>query len=154
MRMPWCAASRAVTSWMHCWAGCWPGTSRERVSQADLTARMRAAIRDIPDFPKPGILFKDITPLLRDAVLFDDVITHLAGIFQNQRIDLVAGIESRGFIFGAPLANRLGAGFVPIRKVGKLPAHKVRVDYALEYGSDALEAHADAIDAGQRVLIV
>jgi adenine phosphoribosyltransferase len=124
------------------------------VSSNDLVARIRAAVRDVPDFPKPGILFKDITPILRDAVLFNDVVDHLTDLFADQRIDVVAGIESRGFIFGAPLANALGAGFVPIRKPGKLPAERVRVDYELEYGTDAVEAHADAIGAGERVLIV
>jgi adenine phosphoribosyltransferase len=115
---------------------------------------VRAAIRDVPDFPQPGILFKDITPVLRDAVLFHDVVQHLAEQVRDGRIDVVAGIESRGFIFGAPLANALSAGFVPIRKPGKLPAERVRIDYALEYGTDAVEAHADAIEPGQRVLIV
>jgi FeS assembly SUF system protein len=111
----------------------------------DIAARVRAAVRDVPDFPKPGILFKDITPILRDAVLFNDVVDHLTDEFANREIQVVAGIESRGFIFGAPLANALGAAFVPIRKPGKLPAERVRVDYALEYGTDAVEAHADAI---------
>jgi adenine phosphoribosyltransferase len=120
----------------------------------DVEARVRAAIRDVPDFPQPGIVFKDITPVLRDAVLFNDVVDHLARRLREHRIEVVAGIESRGFIFGAPLANRLGAGFVPIRKPGKLPSERVRVDYALEYGTDALEVHADAIAPGQRVLIV
>jgi adenine phosphoribosyltransferase len=124
------------------------------VSIRDLTARVRAAVRDVPDFPKPGIIFKDITPVLSDAALFSDVVNHLADAMRVHRIDVVAGIESRGFIFGAPIANRLSAGFVPIRKPNKLPAHRVRVDYALEYGTDALEAHADAIIPGQRVLIV
>lgn len=120
----------------------------------DIAARVRAAIRDVPDFPQPGILFKDITPVLRDAVLFHDVVRHMAERLRDDRIDVVAGIESRGFIFGAPLANALSAGFVPIRKPGKLPAQRVRIDYALEYGTDAVEAHADAIEPGQRVLIV
>lgn len=120
----------------------------------DIAARVRAAVRDVPDFPKPGILFKDITPILRDAVLFNDVVDHLTDEFANREIQVVAGIESRGFIFGAPLANALGAAFVPIRKPGKLPAERVRVDYALEYGTDAVEAHADAISPGERVLIV
>jgi adenine phosphoribosyltransferase len=124
------------------------------VTNSDVAARVRAAVRDVPDFPKPGIIFKDITPVLSDAVLFNDVVTHFATQFRDQRIDVVAGIESRGFIFGAPLANRLGTGFVPIRKPGKLPARRVRIDYELEYGVDAVEAHADAITAGQRVLIV
>ncbi|HET9439667.1 MAG TPA: adenine phosphoribosyltransferase [Longimicrobiales bacterium] len=124
------------------------------MSSSDIIARVRAAVRDVPDFPQPGIIFKDITPVLGDAVLFNDVVDHLVDRFRSERIDVVAGIESRGFIFGAPIATRLGAGFVPIRKPGKLPAQRVRVDYALEYGTDALEAHADAITPGQRVLIV
>ncbi len=121
---------------------------------ASLESRLRAAIRDVPDFPKPGILFKDITPILSDAVLFNDVVEYLAERFSDDAIQVIAAIESRGFIFGAPLALLLGAAFVPVRKIGKLPAEKVRVDYALEYGTDALEAHADSIAAGQRVLIV
>jgi adenine phosphoribosyltransferase len=124
------------------------------VSSRDILARLRAAVRDVPDFPKPGIIFKDITPVLSDAVLFNDVVEHLADAMRTHDVSVVAGIESRGFIFGAPLANRLGAGFVPIRKPGKLPAARVRIEYALEYGTDALEAHADAIAPGQRVLIV
>ena len=124
------------------------------MSTIDLAARIRAAIRDVPDFPQPGIVFKDITPVLADADLFTDVVDHLAECVRGERIDVVAGIESRGFIFGAPLATRIGAGFVPIRKPGKLPSQRVRIDYALEYGTDALEVHADAIAAGQRVLIV
>lgn len=120
----------------------------------DLEARLRAAIRDVPDFPKPGILFKDITPILSDAVLFNDVIEHLAERLSGESVDVIAAIESRGFIFGAPLALLLGAAFVPVRKIGKLPAEKVRVEYALEYGTDALEAHADSIARGQRVLVV
>ncbi|MGQ0563149.1 MAG: adenine phosphoribosyltransferase [Gemmatimonadota bacterium] len=119
-----------------------------------IAERLRSAIRDIPDFPKPGIIFKDITPVLGDAVLFRDLVSHLSRHFANHGIDIIAGIESRGFIFGAPLAFELGIGFVPIRKLGKLPAVKVRVDYMLEYGTDALETHADAIRPGQRVLIV
>ena len=124
------------------------------MSSNDLAARVRNAVRDVPDFPKPGILFKDITPILRDAVLFNDVVDHLTDLFSEQQIDVVAAIESRGFIFGAPLANALGAAFVPIRKPGKLPSERVRVDYELEYGNDAVEAHADAIAPGERVLIV
>ena len=123
------------------------------MSSTELEARLRATIRDVPDFPQPGILFKDITPVLGDAVLFQDIVIYLAQHLAGEKIDVVAGIESRGFIFGAPLALALGAGFVPIRKPGKLPADKVRVDYELEYGIDSLEAHSDAIMAGQRVLI-
>ena len=111
-------------------------------------------IRDVPDFPKPGIVFKDITPVLADAGLFRDVISHLAAHYKDQSIAAIAGIESRGFIFGAPLALQLGVAFIPIRKLGKLPAEKVRVDYVLEYGTDSLEAHADAVSSGQRVLVV
>lgn len=139
---------------MRCWLVCSPDTSRAKVSNRELEARVRAAVRDVPDFPQPGIVFKDITPVLADAVLFNDVIEYLAQRMRPLRVDVVAGIESRGFIFGAPLAKELGAGFVPIRKPGKLPAQRIRVDYALEYGSDALEAHADAVTAGSRVLIV
>lgn len=119
-----------------------------------LPAALRATIRDIPDFPQPGILFKDITPVLSDGALFRAVIAQLAAQFRASNIDLVVGIEARGFIFAAPLALELGVGFVPIRKPGKLPYEKVRVDYALEYGNDALEAHRDAIAGGHRTLIV
>ena len=121
---------------------------------AELVRRTRAAIRDIPDFPKPGIVFKDITPVLTDPALFRSVIDYFTQIHSGREVDVVVGIESRGFIFGAPLALQLGAAFVPIRKPGKLPFSKVRVDYALEYGNDSLEAHSDAISGGQRVLIV
>jgi adenine phosphoribosyltransferase len=119
-----------------------------------LGERTRAIIRDVPDFPQPGIIFKDITPVLADRALFKDLIQHFAAVHRAQNIDLVVGIESRGFIFGAPLALELGAGFVPIRKPGKLPYRSVRVDYSLEYGKDALEAHEDAIAPGQRTLVV
>ena len=124
-------------------------------STADqLAERLRATIRDVNDFPKPGIVFKDITPVLKDAALFKDIILHFADVYAGSSIDVVAGIESRGFLFGAPLAMQLGIGFVPLRKLGKLPAHTIRVDYALEYGTDAIEAHADSIEPGARVLIV
>lgn len=120
----------------------------------ELAARVRAAIREIPDFPQPGITFKDITPVLGDADLFADVIAHFADRLGIERIDVIAGIESRGFIFGAPLAIALRLPFVPIRKIGKLPAQKLKMEYALEYGTDALEVHADAIAPGARVLLV
>ncbi|HEX7120435.1 MAG TPA: adenine phosphoribosyltransferase [Longimicrobiales bacterium] len=120
----------------------------------DLAERLRRTIRDIPDFPRPGIVFKDITPVLADAALFPAVIDDLARAHADQGIDHVLGIESRGFIFAAPLAVRLGAGFVPARKPGKLPHRTLRVEYALEYGTDALEAHEDAIRPGDRVLLV
>ena len=114
----------------------------------------KSLIREVPDFPKPGILFKDITTLIGDADGLRRAIACLAEPFREARIDKVVGIESRGFIFGAAVADRLGAGFVPARKPGKLPASTVRVDYALEYGTDALEIHEDAVAAGQQVLIV
>jgi adenine phosphoribosyltransferase len=119
----------------------------------DLVARIRARIRDVPDFPQAGILFKDITPVLADAMLMESIIERMASGFAPAGIDVVAGIESRGFIFGAPLALALGAAFVPVRKPGKLPWKSARIDYGLEYGSDALEIHVDAVHEGQRVLI-
>jgi adenine phosphoribosyltransferase len=121
------------------------------IGQLDDVKRL---IRDVPDFPKPGILFKDITPLIGDAAGLRAVLDLLAEPFRGLGIEAVAGMESRGFIFGVPVAERLGVGFVPIRKPGKLPAATLREEYALEYGTDALEMHADAIGAGDRVLIV
>ncbi len=115
---------------------------------------LKNRIRHVPDFPKPGILFYDVTTLLRDPEGFKQSIDALATPYQGQGISLVVGIESRGFILGAAVADRLGAGFVPVRKVGKLPHTTVRVSYALEYGTDSLEMHSDAIDKGQKVLIV
>jgi len=115
---------------------------------------IRSLIRDVPDFPTPGILFRDITPVLADADAFRGVVARLADAARPLEVDLVAGIESRGFIFGAPLAVALGAGLVPIRKVGKLPALTIRREYSLEYGSNQLEMHVDAVRAGQRVLLV
>jgi adenine phosphoribosyltransferase len=115
---------------------------------------LRAKIREVPDFPKPGILFYDITTLLRDADAFREVIDRMVEAVKGQRIDLVVGMESRGFIFAAPLADRLGAGFVPVRKLGKLPAETIEVEYDLEYGTATLEIHRDAISPGQRVLVV
>jgi adenine phosphoribosyltransferase len=115
---------------------------------------LRAKIREVPDFPKPGILFYDITTLLKEPNAFNDVIDRMAEPVKDDQIDLVVGMESRGFIFAAPLAYQLGAGFVPVRKLGKLPATTVRASYDLEYGSDSLEMHRDAIEPGQRVLIV
>jgi len=116
--------------------------------------KIKSLIRTVPDFPKPGIQFRDITTLLRDAHGLRLAIEALAAHCHGKSIDVVAGIESRGFIVGAPLALKLGVGFVPIRKPGKLPAAKVGVDYQLEYGSDRVELHADAIAAGSRVLLV
>ena len=118
------------------------------------TELLKSKIRHVPDFPKPGILFYDITTLLRDPEGLRLALDAMASPFSGGGVDLVVGMESRGFIFGAALADRLGAGFVPVRKPGKLPARSVRVSYDLEYGSDALEIHADAITPGQRVLIV
>jgi adenine phosphoribosyltransferase len=111
-------------------------------------------IRDIPDFPKPGILFKDITPLLGDTVAFRETIARMADPFRGQKIDSLVAAEARGFIFAAPLAIELGAAFVPVRKPGKLPYDKHSFSYDLEYGSDTLEMHTDAVRAGQRVLVV
>jgi adenine phosphoribosyltransferase len=111
-------------------------------------------IRDIPDFPKPGILFKDVTPLLGSPEAFSAVIDRLTERYARSGIDVVAAAEARGFIFGAPLALRLSAGFVPIRKPGKLPYATVALEYQLEYGTDRLEVHTDAMKAGQRVLLI
>jgi len=111
-------------------------------------------IRDIPDFPKPGILFKDITTLLKDGPAFRAAIDGLLEQVRGRKIDVVVGMESRGLIFGAPIAYTLGVGFVPVRKLGKLPSEVVSVEYDLEYGSATLEMHKDAISPGQRVLIV
>lgn len=111
-------------------------------------------IRDVHDFPKPGILFKDITPMLGHYPAFRAVVDGLAAQFAGRPIDLVAGAEARGFLFGAPLALALGVGFVPIRKPGKLPYKTVSLEYALEYGTDRLEMHNDAISPGKRVLLL
>ncbi len=115
--------------------------------------RLEAALRTIPDFPKPGIQFKDITPLLRDADLLREAVRRLAAPFQGQGITHVAGMEARGFMLGGLLAGELGAGFLPIRKPGKLPWNVHRAEYALEYGMDALELHQDAASEGDLVLI-
>jgi adenine phosphoribosyltransferase len=115
---------------------------------------LKRHIRHIPDFPKAGILFYDITTLLKDPKGLDSVIDQLSEPYADQAIDVVVGIESRGFILGSAVAHRLGAGFIPIRKPGKLPARSRRETYALEYGTDALEIHEDAIQNGQRALIV
>ncbi len=115
---------------------------------------IRNAIRDVPDFPKPGILFKDITPVLQNPKLLKGAITLMAQPFEVEDIDLVLGIEARGFIFGSAIATYLHAGFVPVRKSGKLPWTTKSVSYALEYGQDTLQIHTDAIPEGARVLIV
>ena len=118
------------------------------------TLNLRDYIRDIPDFPKPGILFKDITPLLSNPAAFAESIAQFHDHFANQRISVIAAAEARGFIFGAPLALSLEAGFVPIRKPGKLPYATIAQEYQLEYGSDKLEVHSDALGPGQRVLLI
>ena len=116
--------------------------------------QLKTFIRDVPDFPKPGIVFKDITPLLRSAEALEHTCALLAEPFRAQNVNLVAGIESRGFIFGSIVARNLGAGFIPIRKPGKLPWTTRRHEYILEYGSDALEIHDDALVPGDRVLVI
>jgi adenine phosphoribosyltransferase len=115
---------------------------------------LKDKIRNIPDFPKPGILFYDITTLLRDPAGFRDTIEALASPYKNAGIDVVVGIESRGFILGGAVADRLGAGFTPVRKPGKLPSTTIHETYALEYGNDKLEIHDDAVRPGERALIV
>jgi len=115
---------------------------------------LRAKIREVPDFPKPGILFYDITTLLKDAGAYREAIQLMLEPYRKDELDIVVGMESRGFIFSAPMAIELGAGLVPVRKLGKLPAETISVEYALEYGSNTLEIHRDAIEPGQKVLIV
>lgn len=115
---------------------------------------LRQYIRDVPDFPKKGIIFKDITTLLKEKDAFRESIRLLAAHFRNRKVDIILGIESRGFIFGATLAYELGTGLVLVRKPGKLPAATEKVEYQLEYGNDSLEIHRDALHAGQNVLII
>lgn len=115
---------------------------------------LKSKIRDVPDFPKPGILFKDLTPLLSDVKAFQKIVDTFARRYAEKGIDTIIGIESRGFIFGAPLAYRLDAGFVPVRKKGKLPYKTTSITYELEYGTDTLEIHEDAVHKGSRVLVV
>lgn len=117
-------------------------------------ARLRTLIRDVPDFPRPGILFRDITPLLADADALRAATVAMSQPFRGERVDRVAGIESRGFILGACVARELGAGFIPVRKPGKLPSDVASVEYALEYGTDKLEVHYDCADRDTAVLIV
>lgn len=116
--------------------------------------KLKARIRHVPDFPKPGILFYDISTLLNDRDGFRDTIASLADPYRDSQVEQVVGIESRGFILGAAVASALGTGFVPIRKPGKLPSKCHRAEYALEYGSDTLEIHEDAVRSGERVLVV
>lgn len=120
----------------------------------DIESRLMATIRDVPDFPKPGILFKDITPVLADPKLFRATIDWFAELYAGEKIDVVVGMESRGFLFGAPLAMELSAAFAPARKPGKLPYDRVSVEYTLEYGTATLEMHSDAVKPGDKVLIV
>jgi adenine phosphoribosyltransferase len=115
---------------------------------------LRAFIRDVPDFPQPGVLFRDITPLLQDATAFRQVIDDFTAYLRPRRIEAIVGIESRGFLFGAPLAYNLGVPFVPVRKAGKLPAERMSIEYALEYGQGQLDIHADGLRPGQRAALV
>jgi adenine phosphoribosyltransferase len=126
------------------------------MTYADVSAAefVKTYVRDVPDFPKPGILFKDITPVLAHPRGLTTITEAFAGRFENTEIDVIVGIESRGFLFGAPLAARLGVGFVPIRKAGKLPYKTRKIAYDLEYGEGHLEIHEDAIKPGARVVIV
>lgn len=119
-----------------------------------VVSRLRALVRDIPDFPKPGILFRDITPLLAEPQAVRMVIDLICAPFREARVSKILGVESRGFILGALVARELGAGFVPIRKAGKLPAPRISESYSLEYGEDRLEVHRDALRKGERVLVV
>ena len=115
---------------------------------------LKSYIRDVPDFPKPGIVFKDITPLLRDGKALGHCVDQLAARLKGKRVDVIAGIESRGFLFGAALAVRMGIGLIPMRKPNKLPYGRITERYALEYGTDSLEMHEDAVRAGEHVVIV
>jgi adenine phosphoribosyltransferase len=119
-----------------------------------LERRIRDTLRPIKDYPKPGIVFQDITPVLADGALFHDVVAAMAQPFADSEVSHVVGIEARGFILGGAVASALGAGFVPFRKPGKLPWERVKEEYALEYGTDALEAHSDGLAPGRRVLVV
>ena len=121
--------------------------------QMTLEEEIKLNIRDVPDFPKEGIMFKDITPIMMNAQLSNKVVDHLVELYKNENIDVIAGIESRGFLFGYPLAMRLGIPFILIRKKGKLPYDKISHEYSLEYGTSTIEMHTDAISKGQRVLI-
>jgi len=122
--------------------------------KSTLVDELRRTIRDVNNFPKPGIVFKDVTPVLLDARLFARTVQLMAEPYRDARITRVVSIESRGFLFGAPIALQLGAGLVPIRKPGKLPATTQRIEYVLEYGTDALEMHHDAVQPGDRVMVV
>lgn len=119
----------------------------------NIEEKIKSVIRDVPNFPKEGIIFKDITPIMMDAKLSNEILDHLVELYKDEKLDVVAGIESRGFLFGYPLAMRLGIPFVLIRKKGKLPYDKISHSYDLEYGSATIEMHTDAIKSEQRVLI-
>jgi adenine phosphoribosyltransferase len=132
-------------------------TTHLNASERDLASLITAHVRDVPDYPQPGVMFKDITPLLADPEAFSAVIDGLAGTYHGEgggAVDKVAGIEARGFILAAPVALRMGAGFVPVRKKGKLPSATFAEEYDLEYGSATLEVHQDAFQPGDRVLVV
>ena len=124
------------------------------MAEADPAAALAAIIRDVPDFPRPGVLFKDVTTLLRDAAAYREAIDRLAEAWRHTPVDIVVGVESRGFVLGGALAYLLGAGFVPARKEGKLPSERIGLSYSLEYGEARLEMHTDAIAHGERVLVV
>jgi adenine phosphoribosyltransferase len=126
----------------------------DRVSDTSLAERLRAVITDVPDFPREGILFRDVTTLFSDAPAFHDAVDALAAAHREQSIDQIVGVESRGFVVGGALAYALRTGFVPVRKKGKLPRETLAVSYQLEYGEGVLEIHADAIRSGERVLVV
>ena len=124
------------------------------MSLTDIDEDLRAAVRSIPDYPKPGIIFRDITTLLGDARAFRRAVDALVQPWAGMKIDKVAGIEARGFILGGAVAHQVSAGFIPIRKKGKLPHNRVSITYALEYGEDEIEMHADALAAGERIVLV
>jgi adenine phosphoribosyltransferase len=134
-----------------------PGNGRSpapSLTPEDRLARIRALMRDVPDFPKPGIMFRDVTTVLRDPVAWRATVDQMCDAVDAWDFDVVVGVESRGFILGSAMAYQLGVGFVPVRKPGKLPAAVHAVDYQLEYGLDSLEIHRDALDPGHRVLVV
>lgn len=122
--------------------------------EKDKLQYVRENVREVPDFPKKGILFLDVTTIVKDAKAFDLCIEYLYEKFRDEKIDYIAGIESRGFIFGAALANKMKVGFIPIRKPNKLPAETIKETYSLEYGTDTIEMHADALKQGDRVLVI
>lgn len=126
----------------------------QAIDAEQLAAKVKNILRDVPDFPKKGIIFKDITPLLADHAAFSEMIKHFAAQFRSAGITKVLGIEARGFLLAAPIALELGAGLIPVRKKGKLPYKTIAASYALEYGTDTLEMHEDAVKAGEKVLIV